>query len=320
MYYHVYYYLQTGMTNEEARKCVKVIRTETSSSTYGAVTKKKNWAAIFKQCGFSEMEAQLSEIRRMKSSSHSQQGRGGSLPEVVVVRDKDDLQRFVSSEDDSSKNTSDSSSSSSSSKLINRVLHAIHRLLIETMTLDGMIATSVVEDQLLLAEMEALLNKPTPTRSHRVGSDDDDRVGSDDDGDSLSSGSGSTRASILHQFLILKYRIQRKLLMLSLSKHYGLDLSSIFMQPINDDESAVELVGQFKSKSLITLAEKVQRFNEWFQRLDPSHLHVTAAVIPDYRIGVLTTADVYKGDVYLGRADAAILSMLMLHYDMTSFI
>jgi len=299
--YHVYhiYNLQTGMTNEEARKCVKVIRAETSSSTYGAVAKKKNWAAIFKQCGFSEMEAQLSEIRRMKSTSHSLQGRGGSLPEVVVVRDKDDLQRFMSSEDDSSKSTS-------GSKLINRVLHAIHRLLIETMTLDGMIATSVVEDQLLLAEMEALLNKPTS--SHRGGGGDDDRDGSDDD--CLSSGGGSARASILHQFLILKYRIQRKLLMLSLSKHYGLDLSSIFMQPINDDESAVELVGQFKSKSLITLAEKVQRFNEWFHRLEPSHVHVTAAVIPDYRIGVLTTADVGKGDVYLGRVGAAVLSML----------
>lgn len=286
------------MTNEEARKCVKVIRAETSSSTYGAVTKKKNWAAIFKQCGFSEMEAQLSEVRRMKkSSSHSQQGRGGSLPEVVVVRDKDDLVRFVSSEDDSSKSTS-------GSKLINRVLRAIHRLLIETMTLDGMIATSVVEDQLLLAEMEALLNKPTS--SHRGGGGDDDRGGSDDDGDD----GGSAKASILHQFLILKYRIQRKLLMLSLSKHYGLDLSSIFMQPINDDESAVELlVGQFKSKNLITLAEKVQRFNEWFHRLDPSHLHVTAAVIPNYRIGVLTTADVGKGDVYLGRVGVAILSI-----------
>ena len=295
--YHIYYE-RTGMSNEEARKCVKVIRAETSSSSVsggGGGVKKKNWAGIFKQCVFSEMEAQLSEVRRMKSPSRH---------EVVVVRDKDDLQRLVSgmdSEVDDNNNNSSSSGGSSSGKLINRVLHAIHRLLIETMTLDGMIATSVVEDRLLLAEMEALLNKPDS--SHRGSSDGDDR-GSDDGLSSSSGGGGggsSARASILHQYLILKYRIQRKLLMLSLSKHYGLDLSSIFMQPIIDVESAVELVGYFKSKSFITLAEKVQRFNEWFRRLDPSHLHVTAAVIPDYRIGVLTTADVVKGDVYLGR-------------------
>lgn len=239
------YVMVLSMNTEEVLNCLNIIGSNSKENN-------KNWKNIFRDCDFSNMEVLLNNIRSDYMSTNTEY--------IRSVRDKSDIKNILKL-----KVTNDMS-------FIDRILLIIHKLIIETLNVDG-IRTTITEDLYLLSETHL----SSSTSSKVIITKDNDYH------------------TAIHKLLAIKYRMHRKILLVSLAKHYKLDLSTLLIGEINNI-----IEKPIKPKKILSLSTKIQRFNDWFIALQPFPCSIIAKEISGFRIGTIATMNIKNDDIYLG--------------------
>jgi hypothetical protein len=104
--------------------------------------------------------------------------------------------------------------------------------------------------------------------------------------------------SRLHLELAVKYRTMKKESWRRLLRSFKVKNSADFedFSLSDSDNGALHKFGEDKGMSL---EQKVENFNVWFEAHSPRDCKIRAAVIPKYRIGTLAKVDITEEEVYL---------------------
>eukprot|EP00981_Chlorochromonas_danica_P006526 scaffold1420_cov182-Ochromonas_danica.AAC.4 len=226
---------------------------------------KKDWNKIFDQCGFASVEQYVSD--RFSGKDDSAIERQNALAEV-----EDEEDEYIDVKPDLSSSTVSRQESIELGRRTWNLLRQVFNFNVKAVATE----TTIHEDVEMLANLQASMK------------------GLDE--------SSSAFISYLHHEVAVRYRLANKRLYLSLCSQLQVDCDFLIRRNSYEENVQLDTIQTPSSATSddSSIEVSLQRFNDWFNSHSPRPSLIKAVPMEHYRIGVVTTGKVSRGELYLG--------------------